>query len=444
MSLKKALRSRALQLALSRPGIALRHWQARRRLPAADRNLVRVFLQLDDPYSYLLLPYLPLLERNYSIRLEVHLVAATQDEFKPEPAMLDAYAIRDCRLLARELDIPFLDAGSEPAHAHTRKLERMLSDKASGADYFTSLGAGFTAYWRGDADSVARQLRESATATDAAAILDTNHRRLREMGHYSSAMLHFAGEWYWGIDRLLFLVDRLDDLGMRTRSERDQEIEKLRRVMRVTLPLAVPECADQLPPLELFFSYRSPYSYLALPRALRIAESFGLELRLRPVLPMVMRGLAVPPDKLRYIVLDANRCARRAGIPFGLIGDPVGKAAERCIALTFFAEREGRACEFALKAATAIWSRGRDLAMDRPLRRVVEAAGLDWQKAREALENDDWRKQAEANRAAMTAMGLWGVPSWRIGEVALWGQDRDWLVERIIEDMCDRGDGIIV
>ena len=82
--------------------------------------------------------------------------------------------------------------------------------------------------------------------------------------------------------------------------------------------------------------------------------------------------------------------------------------------------------------------------MDRPLRRVVEAAGLDWQKARQALENDSWRKQAEANRAAMTAMGLWGVPSWRIGEVALWGQDRDWLVERIIEDMCDRGDGIIV
>lgn len=444
MSLKQLLRSRVLQLALSRPGTRLRHWQALRSLPKEERNLVRVFLQLDDPYSFLLLNYLPRLERNYAIRLEVRLVAGAADEFKPEPAMLDAYATRECRMLANELDVPFLDAAEHPVAAKKSALELMLADKASQPGYFAALGPAFTAFWRGDADSVARQLREDATAHNATAILEDNHARLRALGHYSSGMLHFGGEWYWGIDRLLFLLDRLDRLGLRVGSERDPEFEKLRRVTRTTLLSAVPECAKKLPPLELFYSYRSPYSYLALPKAYRIADSFGLDLRLRPVLPMVMRGLAVPPDKIRYIVLDANRCARSAGIPFGLVGDPVGRAAERCIALTFHAEREGRAREFALQAATAIWARGRDLAKDRPMRRVVEAAGLDWRKAREVLGGEDWRRLAESNREEMTSLGLWGVPVWKIGDIALWGQDRDWLVERVIEDMCDRGDGIIV
>lgn len=443
VSLKQTLRSRGLQLALSKPGTRLRQWHALRGLPKGERHLVRAFLQLDDPYSYLLLSYLPRLQRDYAIRLEVHLVAGEENEFKPQPELLDAYSVRDCRLLARELDVPFLDAADEPVTDAKRALELLLAGQASQTEYFASLAPAFTAYWRGDGESVARQLAEGVAGDNAADILEANQKRLRELGHYSSAMLQFGGEWYWGIDRLLFLVDRLDSLGLRVSAQRDPEFEKLRRMMRVTLLSAVPECATELPPLELFYSYRSPYSYLALPRAMQIADSFALNLRLRPVLPMVMRGLAVPRDKLRYIVFDANRCARRAGIPFGLIGDPVGAAAERCIALTFFAASAGRERQFALEASTAIWSRGRDLAKDRPLREVVEAAGLEWRSAKEALEKDDWRKLAEENREVMMSLGLWGVPVWKIGDLALWGQDRDWLIERVIEDMCDRGDGII-
>ncbi len=44
----------------------------------------------------------------------------------------------------------------------------------------------------------------------------------------------------------------------------------------------------------------------------------------------------------------------------------------------------------------------------------------------------------------MTEAGVWGVPSFKIGELALWGQDRDWLLARMIEDMCHTGDGIMV
>ena len=36
---------------------------------------------------------------------------------------------------------------------------------------------------------------------------------------------------------------------------------------------------------------------------------------------------------------------------------------------------------------------------------------------------------AEANRAELFALGLWGVPSFRVSYTAVWGQDRLWAVQ---------------
>ena len=75
---------------------------------------------------------------------------------------------------------------------------------------------------------------------------------------------------------------------------------------------------------------------------------------------------------------------------------------------------------------------------DAGLRKVVEAAGLDWRDAQTHLGSDGWQQQLEANRLAMYDTGLWGVPSFRLldanGEpiVSLWGQDRLWVVAREI------------
>ena len=48
------------------------------------------------------------------------------------------------------------------------------------------------------------------------------------------------------------------------------------------------------------------------------------------------------------------------------------------------------------------------------------------------------------NRELLTKVGLWGVPTYKIGEQAFWGQDRDWLVARKIEDLCHGGEGIMI
>ena len=159
---------------------------------------------------------------------------------------------------------------------------------------------------------------------------------------------------------------------------------------------------------------------------------------------MVMRGMQVPREKMAYIATDTSREARRLGIPFGHIADPVGKGVERCLAVFYYAESEKRERDFLIQTGQAIWSRATDVASDAGMRKVAGQCGLFWPDVLAAMEDDTWRAKVEENREAMFDSGCWGVPTIRLGDFVVWGQDRDWLLARHIEELCDTGEGIIV
>jgi 2-hydroxychromene-2-carboxylate isomerase len=257
-------------------------------------------------------------------------------------------------------------------------------------------------------------------------------------------MLHYGGEWYWGVDRLHYLVLRLDALGLRREAGIAPRIASIRQVMRPVLPFSAPETARSLPPVEMFYSLRSPYCWLAFERIAAIADAFGVRLTLRPVLPMVMRGAPVPALKLRYIAFDAGREARRHGVPFKRFADPLGTGIERLMAVWQHAIAMEREREFVRSAGEATWNRGIDVATDKGLREVAATAGLAWEGVLAALRDETWRGIAAANHEAMADAGSWGVPTIRIGDWITWGQDRDWLVARRLEELCDPEDGILV
>ena len=195
--------------------------------------------------------------------------------------------------------------------------------------------------------------------------------------------------------------------------------EDLREPLRIAQP----------PAIDFYFSLRSPYSAIVTPRVFELARRTGARVRLRYVLPMVMRGLPVPRDKSRYIAHDTAREARLRGIPFGRLNDPVGRPAQRGIALIPLAERKGLGQEYLLSFMHGVWAQGLDAGSDRGLRTIAQRAGLRWDEALEALREVAWRDEAEANRKELFALGLWGVPSFRVGDTAVWGQDRLWAVQ---------------
>ncbi len=439
MTIRNRIRSNLLSLAFSEPvqnakrGLA----EVKRRL-SRSAHVVEVFLQIDDPYSYLLAHYLPAFEECYDVKLVLRLSQALGDGYQPAPDMLAEYAVEDSKRLARELGVPFLDIGASPPTEHRVALTDAV---AAGQE---DLLAVLEMYWRGDSETAARHAADLPDPGMGDTAIAAAQERLARLGHYNSAMLYYGGEWYWGVDRLHYLLDRLDDLGARRADLPHPQLASIERATQVSLPVRPPGSAAALPPLEMFVSLRSPYSVLALERVFELVDAFGLKLDIRLVFPMVMRGMQVPKPKLLYIVHDATREARRHGVPFGRFADPVGAGIERAYAVYRYALQEHREREFLLNAAAGIWAEGIDVATDTGMRKITGRTGLFWPEAKASMETTEWRHEVDMNRATMMESGSWGVPTLRIGDYVVWGQDRIWLLARHIEDLCESGDGILV
>lgn len=446
MSLKSKLRSQAIQALLGdRARAAQRFGAEMKRRITGSAHEISVFLQLDDPYSYLLSLYLPFVAAEYDVVLRFYLTQAVGKKFSPEPELLAEYALNDCRLLARELGVPFLDKGDTPVVEYRRGLLEELGSEHQSDEFPALLCAALAGYWRGDVEGIARMLGgQTAAGDNALALIEINQDKLVSMGHYNSAMLHYGGEWYWSVDRLPHLLQRLDELGIRRQTAPGRQLASIGQATRLTVPATTPGSAKSLPPLDFYFSFRSPYSYLAMERTIAIADAWGLTLNLRPVLPMVMRGLSVPKSKVAYIGIDAKREAQRHGITLGPWCDPLGAGVERCMAVFRYAGSQRKSRDFMLAAAAGIWSEGLDVASDKGLRTVTERVGLFWPEVVAAMADASWRAEAERNERTLVEFGAWGVPTFVFGTLALWGQDRLWLLARQIEDRCQDGEGIMV
>ncbi len=444
MSARNRLRSKLLSAYISAATRRRsRAWHEARRKLSGRGHVVYAFLQLDDPYSYLLSRYLPDLAGHFDVDLQVHLTRSLGGDYEPFPEMRADYAVLDCGRVAAELGIPFLDKAAGPPAAQSRGLADALAGRIGSDDFPAEVGRALEHYWRGDAAAAASYAAQ-AGASSAERMLDESQKLLKRLGHYGSAMLYYGGDWYWGIDRLHYLVARLDALGLARRAGSNARLRSVRQVIQVDLPVTRPAAAGNLPALDLFYSFRSPYSQLCLRRVYDLADAFGLELVLRPVLPLMMRGPAIPARKIRYIVRDAMREAESYGVPFGKAIDPIGKGVERCHAVFAYAQSERRGREFLLNAAELIWARAVDPSTDQGMRKITAKTGLFWPEVKQAMDSEDWRETEAANRQLMLSLGSWGVPTIGIGDYVVWGQDRIWLLARHLEEMCDTGEGILV
>ena len=176
--------------------------------------------------------------------------------------------------------------------------------------------------------------------------------------------------------------------------------------------------------IDFFYSFRSPYSYLAAPRAFMLPMRYRISLRFRGVVPMVMRGQSVPREKGLHTLRDTAREAQRLGMPFGPMHDPVGEGAMRCLAVAVHARERGSERDFVLGAGAAIWGRAVDVAADRGLRAVCEAAGLEWDACRAAISDPAVLEEVEGDTRALGELGQWGVPVFNFRGQLFWGQDR--------------------
>ena len=406
--------------------LKLRARAERERLAGARTHQVHYFHQVDDPYSALVAGILPQLIARYDIDVVPHVVGPPPDSAAPEREKLIAYSRKDARLLARHWNLVFDDLIGQPQDPSVELATRLLVAAVQDGTFIEAAGEISTCLWSdppslfsmGRSGGPLRAVDPSAVSSHVAA---SNALR-QQLGHYLGATFFYAGEWYWGIDRLHHLERRLQDLGAQRLGVQDL-------MFPPDADLSGPVSLASPLPIDFFFSFRSPYSAIVAPRVFELGRRTGAPVRLRFVLPMVMRGLPVPREKRTYISLDAAREAHARGTPFGRLNDPVGRPTERGLSLIPIAEQMGCAEAYVLSFMHGVRAEGIDAGSDRGLRRIVERAGLSWDAAHRALKEDAWRATAEANRKEMFDLGLWGVPSFRVGDTAVWGQDRLWAVQ---------------
>ena len=202
--------------------------------------------------------------------------------------------------------------------------------------------------------------------------------------------------------------------------------------------------------LELYYSFRSPYSYLAADRLADIARQYPVEIDFRPVRPLALRE----PDFFErgrkqfvpYLIKDVLRESQRLGIAFGLPDpDPIdmdlasGKVApdqpimDRLMALGVAAAEAGEGLVFAQAVGPVIWGGAKNWHEEDALRKTLADAGLDLDafSAWGAANGERLQQIIEQNEAAQLEHH-WGVPLMVLHGEPFFGQDRiDALVWRL-------------
>ncbi len=430
MSLKTLLMPAISQRLLSRETLRQQRVKAERsRLQQGLRHQVHYFHQVDDPYSALVAAALPHWLARFDVDLVPHVVSPPDDSAAPQRDKLVAYSRKDAQRLAGHLGLAYDDHGAQPSPEAVAQATRALVGAIDGRHFVPAAADLSRALWAKPAVGPAMQplgagLTLASQSATTAHVAESNALRLR-LGHYLGATFFYGGEWYWGLDRLHHLDARLIELG----AQRDGVNQPLFPLTPDLGAKSPPRPAGASPAIDFFFSLRSPYSAIVAPRIFELARSNGARVKLRYLLPMVMRGLPVPRAKRLYISRDAAREAYVHGTPFGRLNDPVGRPTERGLALIPLAEQQGQGQAYILSFMQGVWSQGIDAGSDSGLRKIAERASLDWAAAQAALQDDNWRKAAEKNRTDLFALGLWGVPSFHVGTCAVWGQDRLWAVQ---------------
>lgn len=205
---------------------------------------------------------------------------------------------------------------------------------------------------------------------------------------------------------------------------------------------------------DLFFSFRSPYSYLAIGRYRAMTEEYDLAIALRTVLPIAIRDPSIlftgSPAVGRYIFMDATRSAQMLGLPFRWPRpDPVVQnlmtrevAAEQpyihhLCRMGQSAERRGKGLAFADEVSKIIWSGSTDdWYLEDHMSPACKRAGLDYGELDAEARDDAPALDAEiaANQVALEAAGHWGVPTLVFNGEPFFGQDRiamaQWRMEQ--------------
>lgn len=184
--------------------------------------------------------------------------------------------------------------------------------------------------------------------------------------------------------------------------------------------------------VEFWYEFASTYSYPAAMRIEALAEAAGVALRWRPFLlgPILKeQGLNDSPFNIfaakgRYMWRDLQRICDEDGLLLKLPLMRFPQNGLKAARLALIGEAAGWAPPFTRAVFAANYAEQKDISDDATLRAILDALGVD-AAAAFAAANTPENKEALKNQTEEAASrGLFGAPSFTIGDELFWGNDR--------------------
>ena len=401
-----------------------------KRLEENRPHEVMYFHKVDDPYSHLAIQYIDKLQDSFDISFTAILVGDENSDAVHEPTLYSTYCLDDARRIAPYFGVEF-SADSYPSAQLVIKSNKILTavDTINFSEVAKKVSS---ALWSGNESILDDLSREySSTDQEVSNKLESGNLLRNEKDYYFGSAFYYEKELYWGVDRLHHLEDRLIELGLK----KDLINEPI-----CAPSLSAPPKIDSEKTVNLHYypSLNSPYTFVSVKRVREMRDDYPINLITNPVLPMLMRNMAITPMKGKYIISDAAREGRKNDYPMGSIYSPIGKPARKAYSLFPIINEAGKGFEYIDELLSASFYEGINIGEDDYLESVVSKLNLDWSYIKKELNTKSWKKVLDDNLKDMYEGNCWGVPSFKITDADgknpfyVWGQDRMWLLKEEI------------
>lgn len=182
--------------------------------------------------------------------------------------------------------------------------------------------------------------------------------------------------------------------------------------------------SDDTGSIRFYFSFRSPYAWLAAERLESELGDLEVPIERIPVYPTPGNDPAAMPAKITYIVQDIRRLARARGLTvrFPSAADPDWAISH---AAFLGAQQEAAGHDLMLALFRKRFSEGHDLGDDEVIAAAAATAGLNRDVILAAAHSAELQSEAaEGFRRGIERDGIFGVPSFAYAGKLYWGQDR--------------------
>ncbi len=207
---------------------------------------------------------------------------------------------------------------------------------------------------------------------------------------------------------------------------------------------------------DIYWSFRSPYSYLSTGRIRQIGIDYDVDVNVCPVYPLAIRDSAffdkINPLWPRYLMRDTVRAAEMYGIAYKwpqpdpvVIDRGIGGAAEdqpyihRLTRLGIEAAEQGKGIEFLDEVSQIIWNGSTaNWHEGDHLKEATARAGLDLEEmdTKVAADPKGYDALIDQNQQNLEAAGHWGVPTMVFEGEPFFGQDH---IDVLLWRMAQKG-----